>query len=726
MPNDLKKPTTYAGDLANLPRALRPLTEQKIWAVWGLERNGEKWTKPPRRAHSPDKYAHADKPETWADYQTAVAALGHKITRKDGQEVEIAGLSVAMAQLSGGDLDNCRELTGSIDPWAQNFLDVFRGYAEISPSGTGLRFLGEPGNGQYLHTQDAPIEISGKLIRVELFRCCNKFLTVTGAALNPAGALSNLDRALDWGADWLRRRKAEKCKAEHTGNGFDSSGCKYTIGEIDAIVAAGTPAGADRSSVFHSVVGHFVGVGWSADQLEDLLAQHPNGVAARYITEGRLRQEIERSLNKFGLSEQSADWTSGWVPPEESPPIAPEPEQPKQENPRLPPLYAHGDPDPRPIGSWLIKHLIPAVGHGLLSGQWGTGKTFLVFDLAAALVTGQPFLGYSVKRQCGVLLIAAEGGNQVRLRLDAVIREKCGGMARAPFRWYETAPTLLHNKNAVPDLIAMAEQANAALQAEFGLPLGLIAIDTISACAGYARAGEENDPAAGQAVMNVLKALSDALGCFVLGVDHYGKTVEAGTRGASSKEASADIVLAALGEKEPSGAVWNTRLAIRKNRGGEQGGEYDFSLRKVTALEPDEDGEPISTMVIDWSAPDAATTRAPPPDPWTECRRQDQQTAVSRLKRVLEEALADNGIEQPIKLDGAVVRMVDLELVREAFYAYTSAEGTPEQKTEFRRKRFNRALDWADDRRLITVHEIGGVTYLWLSRPDLEGDELED
>ena len=44
-------------------------------------------------------------------------------------------------------------------------------------------------------------------------------------------------------------------------------------------------------------------------------------------------------------------------------------------------------------------------GHGLISGQWGTGKTFVAFDLAAALMTGQPFVGHTVKRQCGVLLI---------------------------------------------------------------------------------------------------------------------------------------------------------------------------------------------------------------------------------------------------------------------------------------------------------------------------------
>ena len=160
----------------------------------------------------------------------------------------------------------------------------------------------------------------------------------------------------------------------------------------------------------------------------------------------------------------------------------------REQDPKLPPLYAHGDTDPRPLKAWLIKRLMPAVGHGLLSGQWGAGKTFVVFDLAAALWTGQPFLGHPVKRQCGVLLIAAEGASEVRLRLDAVVRNKCGNMERAPFRWYETTPLLLQ-KGAVETLIAMAQQADRSLQQEFGLPLGLIVIDTVAACAGYTAGG---------------------------------------------------------------------------------------------------------------------------------------------------------------------------------------------------------------------------------------------
>ena len=44
---------------------------------------------------------------------------------------------------------------------------------------------------------------------------------------------------------------------------------------------------------------------------------------------------------------------------------------------------------------------------------------------------------------------------------------------------------MLLQKGAVEKLIAMARQAEASLQEEFGLPLGLIVIDTIAACAGY-------------------------------------------------------------------------------------------------------------------------------------------------------------------------------------------------------------------------------------------------
>jgi len=83
-------------------------------------------------------------------------------------------------------------------------------------------------------------------------------------------------------------------------------------------------------------------------------------------------------------------------------------------------------------------------------------------------------------------------------------------------------------------------------------------------------------------------------------------------------------------------------------------------------------------------------------------------------------------VDLPIALNGPVVRMVDEKLVRKAFYACTPTEGdAPKQKAEFRRKRFGRALDWAEDEELIGASEIDGIAYLWL-RPKSQSEGSED
>jgi hypothetical protein len=741
-------PITHQGDLAKLPKALAPLIARKQWCVWRWTQKPDgSWQKPPFMALQPERHANTNDPVTWTDYATALATV------QAGQADGISYILTKDDPLGAIDLDHCRcTVTNSIDVWAQNYLQAaVNTYQEITPSGEGVRIWGFA-DGNPLNRK-FPLKIEGKDIAAELFRRTNKALTITGNTLDPAiRELSNIDKAFDWALVWGERRKiaAAEQTASSKGTGFDSSGCKYSIDDIEQIVRTGAPAGANRSDVFHAIVGHYVGCGWEVDRIFEHLHEHPQGIGGRYLAEDRLRREIERSAEKFGKAELPL--FNGWeakTPPEpEQEPPKPEEPNPDQadpdlddeidddfgdeddeldgeeQDPNLPRLYAHGDPDPRPLKLWLLKGLIPQVGHGLMSGQWGAGKTFTFFDLAAALSTGRPWLGHVVKRQCGVLLIAAEGVDEVRLRLDAVVREKCGKMTRAPFRWYETAPLLLQ-KGAAEKLIAMARQAEASLEEEFGLPLGLIGIDTVAACAGYSRAGDEYDNAVGQAVMNVLRTVAQELGCFVLGIDHFGKSLEAGTRGASAKESSGDLVLACLADKQISGSVTNTRLAIRKHRGGQQGQEYPFQLRVVEAPEKDEDGDPITTMVVDWLpvGPAAAETLAP--DIWAQPRRQDQRTAVLRLKRVLMTILAGQGVDMPIPPDGPTVRMVDQELVRKEFYASTPAEGTPKQKRQFRYAQFKRALNWAEQEQLIAIGEIDEVTYIWLVRPDPENTEAK-
>jgi hypothetical protein len=742
--SNLRRPTIHCGDLAKPPAALRPLLLRPQWAIWRLTWTGTRWSKPPFQARDPQRHASSADPNTWTDYATAVAAAAE---HGDGVSYMLAPDD----ELAAADIDHVRDpATRTIAEWAQRLLEQAGStYIEISPSGTGLRIWGTAA-GDSLHRKFS-LEHGTAF---ELFRRTRKPLTVTGLQLGRCPQLSNIDRLIDRAAVWGERHKAAP-SASSTAGTTVGSGMQFSIEQIEQFVRE-SPAPVNgqsiRSEVFHIVVGHYHGCGWSPEQIHAHLEQFPDGVGGRYLSEGRLRGEIERSLQqlqKYSQQQQQfgspTAWTSEWnvrskpepesdsVPEPElesepDPELEPEPEledEELEEEPQkldLPLMYCHGDPDPRPLKSWAIKGLMPAVGHGLLSGQWGAGKTFLALELAGSLMTGQPFISQLIKRQCGVLFLAAEGADEIRLRLDALVREKCGGMPRAPFRWYETVPVLLQ-PGAADKLIAMARQADESLQAEFELPLGLIIIDTVAASAGYNAMGAENDNAVNQALMNVLKTLAQTLSSFVLGVDHFGKNIRTGTRGGSSKEASGDLVLACLGERELSGRVLNTRLAIRKCRGGPQGLEFPFVLRLVESSERDEDGDPITTLVVDWQIGPAAAQAPPPKDPWEQSRRADQRTAALRLKRVLMAVLADRGVDLPASSNGPVLRMVDQEIVRGEFYAQTVSEGTSEQKAEHRRKQFNRALDWAEKQELISVREIGGITYLWLARPSHTGKE---
>src|SRR5262249_15630909 len=287
-----------------------------------------------------------------------------------------------------------------IDIWAQNYLQAaVHAYQEVTPSGEGVRIWGIA-DGNPLNRKFT-LEIDGKKIAAELFRRTNKALTVTGYTLDPAiRELSNIDRVFDWALVWGERRKAAEQKAPIEGNGFDSSGCKYPIEVIEQIVREGPPPGTNRSDIFHAIVGHYVGCGWQVDRILEHLRQYPDGIGSRYLREDRLRQEIDRSAGKYAKTELPLfDELTGREAPQpvtpaqekEPPPIdtdpeldEPEPdiedddldddddldEEAPEQDPNLPRLHAHGDPDDRPFKAWLIKHLIPQIGHGLMSGQW--------------------------------------------------------------------------------------------------------------------------------------------------------------------------------------------------------------------------------------------------------------------------------------------------------------------------------------------------------------------
>jgi hypothetical protein len=489
------KPTILRGDFANPPPALSPLRVRSQWVIWRLTWRDGRWTKPPFRCDDPHQFASSTDPSSWSTYEAAVAAA---VANGDG----ISYVLTPEDPFAADDIDHVRDpVTGTIEPWAQRLLDqASHTYVEISPSGTGLRIWGTA-NGEKLH-RNFTVGTS----RLELFRRTHKVLTVTGLQLGTSQQLGTIDALLDRAVIWARQHQQKLSRAKPAGSSIAAGTmAQYSIDEIEQIVREGAPAGANRSDTFHAIVGHYVGCGWSDERIVALLEQYPDGIGGRYLAEGRLAGEVERSAGKYRTYRTIAEpepWSTNWKlepqskqpqhkpepdepepepEPDRDPPIAqPEPQpklgeeppsepEPKLEEdpavaePELPPMFCHGDPDPRPIKRWTIRKLMPACGIGLLSGQWGTYKTFMALEIAAAVMTRQSFNGYLVQRQCGVLFLAVEGEDEIRLRTEVLVREKCRGMARAPFRWFEAVPALLH-RDGPELLIAMARQADASLR----------------------------------------------------------------------------------------------------------------------------------------------------------------------------------------------------------------------------------------------------------------------
>lgn len=695
------KPKSLSGDLRHLPAALDPLVRERCWVVWRWQWVAERgrWTKVPYQAACPGRKASSNRPETWADHATAVTAVENGAA--DG-----IGFMLHDGPFAAFDLDECRDAeTGRIEPWAGEIVAEAASYTEITVSGTGLRIIGAAA-GPHVHRKQPWPGTGGS---VETYRKAARYIVVTGLALEGGfAALANIDGIVDRTVERLDAEAARKTKAERDRFDFNTDAQRDLPPELDRLIREGVPVG-QRSAQFHHVVGWLKDLNCSVDDIERVLARHPNGIAQKFA--GRLRQEIERCYGKTGGhgAGSSKSWNGN--------------EARGSAKPDALPLRWHGEPNPNDERAWLVQDLIPQAGKGLLSGQWGSAKTFAALDLGASVMSCEPFAGRRVVRQGGVLFIAAEGAHEIPIRLRGIAEGKLKTLAedahaccavdpaKLPIAWVEECPSLL-GADGVDVLLATANAAASRMHSEFKLPLALVIIDTLAAGAGFQ---DENAAAENQRVMAALERLSRHTGAFVLGVDHFGKAVETGTRGSSAKEAAADVVLALLADRDISGNVSNTRMAVRKLRGGATGAETPFSL-EVVQLGQTTFGDAVTTCVLSWQVAQGAAPR-----PWRE--RWPRSLRVFRSS--MASALIEHGQKlRPYGIEGPEVTAVAESKVRAEFIAAYPADGeTDVKRAEAKRKAFARALTSALSRGLIGSREHAGIDHLWLT-DDKDGQDI--
>jgi AAA domain len=373
------------------------------------------------------------------------------------------------------------------------------------------------------------------------------------------------------------------------------------------------------------------------------------------------------------------------------------------------PLKWHGDDNDAPLKSWLVDKTLPKIGTALLAGQWGIYKTFAALDLAGAVMAKTSFARRAINRQGGVLFIAAEGQDEIRVRLEGIAREKAGAVgpdgapldpARMPFAWIDACPHLTGD-NALDELGTIVGAAARGMKEKFGLPLALVIIDTLMPAAGFKDA---NDAAEAQRVMNLLNDIARKAEALVVAVDHFGKDVTTGTRNSSAKEGAVDAVLALLAERDLAGAVSNPRLAIRKVRGAPTGQEIPFHMRTVTVYENTE-YDAITTLVVDWADVQlSASAEQPKAKGWPK--------SLVIFHHALDKTIGDLGKSIRPFLDGPEVLAATREQVRTEFL-----KTYPADELTAKRQAFRRCERAAVSSGLIVSREIGppesAATFFW-------------
>jgi putative DNA primase/helicase len=284
-----------------------------------------------------------------------------------------------------------------------------------------------------------------------------------------------------------------------------------------------------------------------------------------------------------------------------------------------------------PPERWLVRGVIPAEGTIAVYGASGSGKSFLVLNLCAAVANGEDWFGYRVTA-APVVYVALEGAVGMRKRVAAWERHNGRPL-----------PDRLHFVIDALDVRKLTDVSQIIENAQKAGGVGLLVIDTLSRAAPGAEENSSKDM--GEIIEN-LKFLQDSLGCAVLVVHHTGKDATKGLRGHSSLFAALD---AAIEVKRDGCRSW----LVAKSKDDADGAQHPFAL-KVVDVGEDSDGEPVTSCVVMRDEGASAIARVKLP------KGGNQLIAVNALAQPLRESRdfgkGDAPPDRPcIKLDTAIL-----------------------------------------------------------------------
>lgn len=477
--------------------------------------------------------------------------------------------------VTGLDFDHC-VTDGAIDPQVEEA--TLGTYTEISPSGTGIRAFvrAQLGNSKDRHEDGAD------LFGFELYNTTG-FLTFTGnvtklcALTSSDGTVATPNAALTE----LCATRFNRTRSYEAYEGSDEPRQGLTDQQLQQLLAQRDPSCGYHEwkdigmAIHHETQGEGLWI-WDEWSANGAKYPGPDAMAAKWasygqrhdgklITAGSLLKHAREQGHEFdAISEDEFDVL---------------PDEPKK------PGGHFGITSMRDFllqvreTKWLVKNFLPLAQLGVLFGESGSGKSFLAFDMAAAIARGVEWNGYRVN-QGRVLYVVAEGRNGFVMRNKAY--NEFHGLDDFAMDFIHDVIPNLGNATDVRHLIEDMQQLG---------PFDLVILDTFAQVTGgiNENSGEDMGKALGHC-----KKISLETGAMVLLVHHSGKDASKGARGWSGMKAAADAEL----EVVASNALRSVR--VTKLKDGQEGAEHLFSLKSVV-LGKDIDGDDIASCVVEYN-----------------------------------------------------------------------------------------------------------------------------
>lgn len=238
---------------------------------------------------------------------------------------------------------------------------------------------------------------------------------------------------------------------------------------------------------------------------------------------------------------------------------------------------------------YVIKHILPSQSLCSIYGPSGSYKSFLAVSWACHIAAGVPWSDRKVT-QGAVLYIVGEGGVGVPRRIKAweqVHKQSADNL------FLVNRPVFPVRRQEVNEVLLAACE----VEAECGLPVRLVVIDTLARCFG---GNDENDARDMGAFIEGCDTIKQATGATVLVVHHSGKDEAKGARGSSSFRAALDAEFNVKREGEGKALI----LSCTKMKDAEELERKAYDLR-TAELFTDNDGDKVYSLVVRDEARDA-------------------------------------------------------------------------------------------------------------------------